>query len=438
MSIRFAQVVHFYPNYNTCELVMMDNGQRFNNALILNHHISSNSGVFGHHAVLRPPSEEEAGGMMFEEADRTIMAAVMMASGRPMVVGFLPHPKTQMAFIREEQNRDIYRHPAGNVVTTDKAGNMEVQHTGGAFIRIARDSETAAADRHEDLTPRCANENWTLPLNEPVTITICTGNQGEAAFKLRVRPNGDTDIMSAGNLNIRYQGNAHIDVGGNAEVHVEGDMTASVGRNLDARAGNDVTATAGSSAHLLALGNGYMASAGPALVGSLEKLTLEAPAIEIVCDTLDVTAGTVGILAGSMGISGTVGIEGTFGVTGEAGITGTFGVEGSVGIAGTFGMEGLMGVVGIVDATEFVTGGGFPGPVGPSGFGGGGAGSFGGVAAEIALANEQIAAQAADMAEAAASIEAAVSEAVETSKQALGWGDPDNEGLSGDPAPDVP
>lgn len=414
LAIRFAQVVRVYPKFRTCEIAFADEGWRTQNVPILSDYASSNSGGWSMHNMPRPPSEQDAGGYHPDPNARTVLAVVAMVDDRPFVIGFLPHAMTQMAFVQSEQNRDIWRHPSGTIGTINRNGSFELQHTGGAFIRVAAqvDSPTLP-DNHEDLTPRAWNLNWALPENEPPTITISVGNKSGEAFKLRVRPNGDTDIMSSGNLNVRYQGNAHIDVGGDAEIHVAGDTTASIGGDLRARAMGDVTATAAGDAHLLAQGNGSMVSQGDALVGSASKLTLEAPQIDIVTGSLDITAGQVGVAAA------------TIGVTGEVGILGGLAVTGTVGVTGTFGMTGAMGVVGVVDATDFVTAGGFPGA---PGFGGGGGGAPGGVAAELALAGQEVAAGTADLAQAAVDIEQAVQEAVLTSAAARGTAPPDNLG----------
>jgi hypothetical protein len=424
MSIRFAQVVHYYPNYGVAEVVMMDNGQRFQNVTVLNQFISNNTGVRMHHAVLRPASEEEAGGMQFDEDMRTVMAACVMTAGKPMIIGFLAHPMTQLHFLREEPNRDLYRHPAGNIDTTQMHGNREIHHTGGAFIKIGKDIVNGAgvevpADMHEDITPLCANENWVYPLNDPVTITIVTGDQEENAVKIRIRPNGDVDWMGSGYLHIRHAKDLHVDIGESAEIHIIDFSTHTAGGDIKIRTPASVTVTAGGDAHVLAMGDGNMVSAGPMLLGSAEKVTIEAPLVEIVTDRLDITAGETGI-SGTLGVSGTIGAEG--------------------GIQASEVTAGIVAGVSVMSSTPMLA------PdyeedlpiIVPEPFGGFGEADGGGVAEELALAEKEMGAAEEDLSEAAQSIEEAVNEAVETSLEAVGTGDPDNEGEDGDPAPDVP
>jgi hypothetical protein len=415
VEIRLAQVIRVYPKFRTCEIAYLDDGWRATNVPILNQFASSDTGGWSMHNMPRPPDEESAGGVHPDPAARTVMAVVAVVDGRPLILGFLPRAMTQMAFRQEDQNRDIWRHPSGTIVTVNRAGSIEVQHTGGAFVKVGHDDGRSPADRHEDLTPLAWNENWVLPENEPPTVTIAVGDREGGAFKLRVRPNGDTDIFSKGNLRAWYEGNAEVKVGGNAEIDVGGDAEVNVAGDLSARAQGSLAATAQGDASLVAMGDGTLASAGAALVGSLSELTLEAPQINIAAGTLDITAGDVGITAGNVGVT-----AGAFGVTAAAiGLTGFIGLTGAVGIAG------LLGVTGVVEAPDYLTG---PGLVGPQGFSIGGGASFGGVAAAIAEGGQELGDAAAALAQATADIAEGVAEAVETSGEARGTGPMDNQG----------
>lgn len=419
MSLRFAQVIHYYPNYGTAEVVMLDNGQRFQNVTVLTEFISNNSGSRIHHAMLRPASEEAAGGLMPNEEDRSVLAAVVMVGGRPMIIGFMAPPMTQLAFLPEEQNRDLYRHPSGTLATVNKHGDLEIQHSGGAFVRIAFDNASGPADRHQDLTPLAANENWLLPENEPPTITISVGNRDGEALKARVRPNGDTDVMSSGQLHIRYAKSVHVDAGENVSVHVGGNATVSAEGDISARAEGNVTVTAGGDAHVLAEGAGSVVSAGPLLLGSSQSVTIEAPVVNLAAEVVDITAAETGV-SGALLVTGGIGAPG--------------GIEASTVVAAAVAGVEVVSALPMV-APDFATG---PVAVSPSPVGGGGSAPFGGVEGELGLAAEQVAAATEDVAEARQSIEEGVQEAVETATEARGLGLPDNEGLSGDPAPDVP
>jgi hypothetical protein len=423
-----------------------------------------------HHAMMRPPSEEMAGGL-FDKVEtagpdfRTVLAACVMTGGRPMIIGFMAHPMTQMEFIKDEQNRDIYRHPAGNNINTERHGNYEIHHTGGAFIKVGKEVTNAAgvlveADRHEDLTPLCANENWIYPLNDPVVITLVTGDQGENAFKERVRETGDTDIMSSGYLHVRYAKDAHVDIGettdwhsvleirissggdikirtpanvtisagenatlqalgdvniyagGNINAAAAGDATIEAGGNVTAAAAGDAAVAAGGSVEAVSAGPLYAGGAGPVFVGASDLLVLDAPTILVNCEEMIVT-GEI--------------IEGGA----EGGLLG--GLVGGV----TEIVSGIADAIGI-DLSYTL---GAPGDIG--GQMGDAAGDYGSDAAAAgdaaaSAAQPEVDAAIADIEEAQESIRLAVEEAVETSLEAVGTGDPDNEGITSDPAGDVP
>lgn len=410
LQIRFAQVVRVYPKYRACEIAFLDDGWRVTNVPILGDYASSDTGRWSMHNMPRPPSEEEAGGYQPNPDERTVLAVVAMVDDRPMILGFLPHAMTQLAFIQEEQNRDMDRHPSGTNSTTNRNGSWTLQHTGGAFIRVAAQVDSdVEPDRYEDLTAKCWNENWRLPENEPCTITITTGNRDGEAMKLRFRPNGDVDQMSSGYLHIEHAKDLHVDIGESAQVHVTDFSTHTAGGDVKIRTPASVTVTAGGDAHLLALGRGNACSAGPMLVGSLEKLTLEAPIIDIITGELNVQAGAVGFTAGDFAVDAAV-------ASVAAGAIGLTAVETSV--------MGVLGVTGVAVAEEFVTGVVPPVPPLPAGMPSG----AGGVAEEIALAEAERAAAEEDLAEAAENIALAVEEAVETSSAAVGLGPMDNLG----------
>jgi hypothetical protein len=61
------------------------------------------------------------------------------------------------AFTADEQNRDIYRHPAGTLATVNKAGYRDLHCTGSMYLRIGQ------AIENEDLAPPCATETGRCP-----------------------------------------------------------------------------------------------------------------------------------------------------------------------------------------------------------------------------------------------------------------------------------
>ena len=448
LSIRLAQVVRVYPKYRSCEVVFLDDGLRCTNVHFLSSSVSSNSGGWTQHNMARPPSEDEAGGYHPDPAARTVIAVVAMVDDRPLILGYMPEAFSQLAFIQAEQNRDIWRHPSGTVVTINRNGSFEASHSGGGFVRFGAQVDSPTdPDRHEDLTPLCWNENWELPENDPPTFTIALGNREGEACKVRVRPSGDTDIMSSGNLTISYAKNVTVNVGGDAEVNTLG--ATSVNSTGDARVRTlaDLYAVAAGDGHFLAIGEGNACSAGRMLVGSLTELVLEAPIITMNAGTWTANAAEAAFNAGSMSTragsvsfaagefsaaAGTVSFTagellaaaGTMGL-GAAGIlavTDLFNVTGAILEEGVEGPGTLAGAAATLAAAAATTSGAAGATSGAA------AAEPGNVASEMVLAGQEIAAATAELAQAAEDIILAVEEAVETSGEAVGIGPMDNLG----------
>lgn len=394
LAIRFAQVVRVYPKYRTCEIAYLDDGWRAQNVPILSDYASSNSGGWSMHNMPRPPSEEDAGGYHPDPAERTVLAVVAMVDDRPLVIGFLPHAMTQMAFVQEEQNRDIWRHPSGTITTINRNGSMEIQHTGGAFIRVAAQVDSdIEPDRHEDLTDKAWNENWVLPENDPATITITTGNRDGEALKIRLRPNGDVDQMSSGYLHIEHAKDLHVDIGEHAQIHITdhyttsaGDdikqrtpanITISAGDNLRLQAKGDVILTAGGNLTAQTEGNATVSAAGAATVEANQSIEVFSPlAINLVSTVVNVTAPLFNVL-------GLIVEEGQVAAAEAAVLARTAAYEAKLLATLT---PAVLELEGEIEAAE------------------------------------------ADVMEAAENIEAAVLEAVETVEPAVGTGEPDNLG----------
>ncbi|CAH2606342.1 conserved protein of unknown function (plasmid) [Rhodovastum atsumiense] len=290
MNLRFAQVVAVWPQRRCVEIVYCDDGWRENNVPVLNWFVSSDTGAWSMHNLPRPPSELEAGGLHPNDEERTTLAMVAKVEGRSVVIGFIPHPLSQIMFTEDQQDRDLlWRHPSGTLQQIAPDGSYEFHHTGGAYVRIGFDSESGPADEHEDLTPYGANENWELPKNDPPTITIVT-----ETFKARIRPGGDTLIESGGNLEIYYTGNGTVKLGGNATVHVAGSADVSAGGPITVQTPDNATVTAGGDVTAQAVGNARIAAGGDASVQAAGAVKVNAGGdltAQIVGDSLISTGG---------------------------------------------------------------------------------------------------------------------------------------------------
>lgn len=451
MSLRFGQVIHYYPNHRVAEIVMTDNAQRFQNVTCLTGYVTSDSGTHINHTMQRPGSEQEAGGLMVNMAERSVLAACIFEGGRPFIVGFMPHPMTQLAFRHEEGNRDLYRHPAGIVATVNKAGNFEMQHTGAAYLRIGLGIE------HEDLTPLAWNENWTLPLNEQPTITLSNN-----LFRLVIEPVGDTELLSDGSWTQSYRQNEKINFGGDSDTRVAGHSTLSAGLDIRIRTPANVTVTAGKNAIVQAGEDAFVYAGSDVTISAGDHVNIAAGADATLVASGDVaigaggdcTIGAQGDVTVSAGGNVAVGAAGnaSVGAMGSASLDANGSVSVSAGGTATVSCAGPMTLAAVeitAVTTAFVVTGyivelGGAG-AGFGGYGGNGLGAIsnGGIARSHAAtarvaAGPEVSGANNDVAQAKSDISAGVAAAKASSDRARGTGPSDNVGRDGAPAPDVP
>lgn len=454
MSLRIAQVVAVHPQYRTCELVFIDDGWRVADVPFAFDYVSSNSGRWSGSNVPRPPTELEAGGLHPEQDRRTVLAVVGFIEDRPVVLGFTAHPLSQMAFYEEtQQNREIWRHPSGTIVTVSKTGALEVQHTGGMFLRIAYDEEGVEATQHEDLTPHCANENWELPANDPPTVTLANG-----AFRMVIRPNGDTEILSGGNGEVKFLGDVTAHIAGHLTARVQREVEVTSGADITVRTPTNCTVTAGGDAHLKAMHDCFVVAGHDATVSSRETAVVvgaQSTRIYSGGDLAIAAGGNIDIAAG--GSISTVALGSASIATGggiDLNTSGGVGISGLGGISASSPSDILMTTPAVVMNTplltvlgDIVSGGTWGAAVSvianiATGIGNAVsgllslAGSRIAEAAEAALASVVRSEAAADTIritrEVVATIQPIAEEArdtaVETSDAAKGWGPPDNTG----------
>lgn len=439
MELYFAQVARAYPHTRTCEIILLHNGQRLQGVPMLSGMVTSDTGFWSAHAMQRPPSEEEAGGLFSEEETlgpdfRSVTCVVAYTHGRAFIIGFMPHPLTQMAFVDLEQNRDAYRHPAGTMATTNKYGDFTLSHTGGAFFKFAWPNASGVdPDRYEDLTQKTANDTWELQENEPVTVTLSTGNRDAEAFKIRVRPNGDVDQMSSGYWHLRHAKDLHHDIGEQSEVHITLTSTHSAGLDIKIRTPENVTVTAGGDARVQALGDAYLTAGDDATVEAIDNVYIKAGGDVRITAGGDIEATVGGDAEIKAAGSATVESKGDLELFSPSAINMTSTVINATtplfNVVGVFVEEGQAFLAeAAVLAKELSLASDLAGM----------AGDLASTEENVAAAEEEVEAARADIEEAAENIRLAVEEAVLTSEEAVGTAPPDNEGLTGDPAPDLP
>lgn len=140
-------------------------------------------------------------------AEYFVRAVVHFPMGLPVVSGFLLPPTSQMLF--KDKNRRIMRHASDLYTSIDGAGNLEVSHPSGFYLRIG----TSTA--HEDLTGKDVGKKWKIKKN--------TGN---AVHFFVSQPNGTSiDLTPDGKLLINTTSDITATVGGAVNVTAAGAAT---------------------------------------------------------------------------------------------------------------------------------------------------------------------------------------------------------------------
>jgi hypothetical protein len=183
-ELRLARVERVHPGRREVDISYLDDGCRVPRV-----------------PVMAPSAAADAGVNDLPERGQT--AVVANARGGPIVLGFLFPPSTgQMAFA--ERHRTVYRHPSDVYWTVDEAGNVELAHPSGAFVRLGEDPA------HEDLSGQDANGAWAIGRN--------TARQPWLRVSLGAGPVASITLDPAGNLYIRADGVLRLE-GDGVEIH---------------------------------------------------------------------------------------------------------------------------------------------------------------------------------------------------------------------------
>lgn len=183
-SLMLGVVVATYPSGNSVD-VLLEDGSRLSNVQVAVPSGSYDTGAFD------LPHVAGAGDMarweFTAERNRYVRALVATCRGVPVVVGFLLPQVCQMTF--DEPNRRIMRHGSDVYTSIDDAGNVELAHPGGAFLRIG------TSPAHEDLTGKDVDKRWKIARNTGKQVYIRLSIPGK--FTLTVAPSGAVTLDAA-------------------------------------------------------------------------------------------------------------------------------------------------------------------------------------------------------------------------------------------------
>jgi hypothetical protein len=212
--LKLARVVATHPEDHSVDLVMIEDNTRIAGVQVLSSSATGNSGL---HDLANPGRPAGAGQWDIAEATDRDMIAVVGSVGRSaVVIGFLFPQVSQMLF--KDANRRIMRHASDFYTSIDGAGNAELFHPSGAFVRFG----TSAA--HEDLTGTDSDGKWAITKNTGNQVHIHIEQAGGKA-SVDIAPNGAIVINSQATLDFNITGNVTAVIGGNLAATVSGTTT---------------------------------------------------------------------------------------------------------------------------------------------------------------------------------------------------------------------
>lgn len=217
--LRLAHVVATHPEDNSVDVVLVDDGSRYAGVQCLAAHAAGNSGVSN------MPDVTPAGSGKWDATaagpDRMIAVVGFLHQTAPVVVGFLFPQANSMLFA--DRNRKVERHVSDVYTSTDGAGNFELSHPSGTYLRIGTDPA------HEDLTGKDFDAAWKITKNtgKRVFVHLSVRNGGAEVARLSLTPDGDLEAQCDRDATVTVGRNLTATVAGNASATVAGNLTSS-------------------------------------------------------------------------------------------------------------------------------------------------------------------------------------------------------------------
>lgn len=220
MTLLLARVAAVHHEDHSVDLVMVDGGARYTGAQVLTSTASSNSGVFD----MPTPTTGDKWSLAENRANEVLAVCAMLGgAGVPVVLGFLFPQVNGMLF---EAGRRVMRHGSDVYTSIDGAGNIELAHPNGTYLRIGTSPD------HEDLSGADYDGNWSITKNTGAAthLQVVVKAGGAQKAKIHVDPDGNLTIEHTGNLVVNTDGTANINVDGATTLNtptttITGDVT---------------------------------------------------------------------------------------------------------------------------------------------------------------------------------------------------------------------
>lgn len=210
--MRTGIVVATHPEDHSVDLVMVDNGERLIGVQVATPGGSTRSGTVDLPAV----PEKKDKWSITHETGQDMKALVGFVRGQPVVAGFLYPQINQM--LSQDPKLRYSRHQSDVEWMIDGDGNIQLNHPGGAYIRIGETPDKV------DTAGKNADGNSKIDRNTGRKVDIRVSLAGNAV-KLTMTKDGKVTLEMDSDLGIQVGGNADITVQGNTSVTSAGAAT---------------------------------------------------------------------------------------------------------------------------------------------------------------------------------------------------------------------
>lgn len=219
-TLRMARVTYVHPEGQKLEVIFLDTGDMGRDVQVMTPYGGTD---FGFTSGIPQPGEEghKPAVEQWDPKKRHINCVVATMNGMHVCLGFVYPQVTHMAFTRDrDMNRLVERHTSDFVRTISDAGDMDMTHPSGAYLRIGEgeDPDELAGHDYDGVYELKHN------LEKRVTITLKNAS-GTGQTKLVLCPSGDIDVFATRNARVRVFGDIAIEATENLSLTAGGTLS---------------------------------------------------------------------------------------------------------------------------------------------------------------------------------------------------------------------
>ena len=220
MSLRQGVVVATHPKDHAVDLVMVDTGERLVGVQVATPNGSARSGGVD----LPDVPEKKDKWDITRETGQDMKALVDFVRGYPVVTGFL-YPQVNQV-LQKDPKMMYRRHQSDVEWMVDGEGNIQLNHPGGAYIRLGETPDKV------DTAGKNADGNAKIDRNTGRKVNVRIGLAGNAVV-VTMTPDGavtfaletDFTIEAKGSIAMKAGGDIRLEAAGAVAIKAGGDAT---------------------------------------------------------------------------------------------------------------------------------------------------------------------------------------------------------------------